>query len=38
MLYLQKAMAADKPKVLGWLTTDPMFDSLKGDPEFEALF
>ena len=24
-------------KVAGWLATDPMFDSLKGDPEFESL-
>ena len=36
--FLQKALAADKGKVMGWLSTDPMFDALKGDPEFEALF
>jgi hypothetical protein len=35
---LQKAVAADRQKVQGWLATDTMFDSLKGDPEFEALF
>jgi Flp pilus assembly protein TadD len=36
--FLQKALAADKGKVMGWLSTDPMFDALKGDSEFEALF
>ena len=36
MNYLLKPL--DKQKVQGWLATDPMFDSLKADPEFEALF
>ena len=36
--FLQRALAADKQKVMGWLSTDPMFDALKGDPEFDALF
>jgi Flp pilus assembly protein TadD len=36
--YLKKAIAADRPKVQSWLSTDPMFDSLKSDPEFERLF
>jgi hypothetical protein len=31
-------VAADRQKVQGWLATDTMFDALKGDPEFEALF
>jgi Flp pilus assembly protein TadD len=35
---LKRAVVIDKPKVQGWLATDPMFDSLKADPEFEALF
>jgi len=34
---LKKAMALDKKKVQGWMSTDPMFDSLKGEPEFEGL-
>ncbi|MBL8917799.1 MAG: tetratricopeptide repeat protein [Myxococcaceae bacterium] len=34
---LTRAVAADKAKVQDWLRTDPMFDSLKGQPEFEAL-
>ena len=34
---LSRALAADKAKVQAWLRTDPMFDSLKGRPEFEAL-
>lgn len=34
---LSKALAADKTRVQAWLRTDPMFDSLKGQPEFEAL-
>jgi Flp pilus assembly protein TadD len=34
---LKKAVAIDRAKVAGWLAADPMFDSLKGDPEFEAL-
>jgi Flp pilus assembly protein TadD len=36
--FLQKALSVDKQKVMGWLSTDPMFDALKGDPEFDALF
>jgi Flp pilus assembly protein TadD len=34
---LRKAAATDPAKVRGWLQTDPMFDALKGTPEFEAL-
>ncbi|MBE2248095.1 MAG: tetratricopeptide repeat protein [Myxococcus sp.] len=34
---LGRAIAADKEKVLAWLRTDPMFDSLKGQADFEAL-
>lgn len=34
---LTKAIAADQATVRGWLRTDPMFDALKGLPEFEAL-
>ena len=36
--FLQKALTADRNKVMGWLSTDPMFDSLKGEAEFDALF
>jgi Flp pilus assembly protein TadD len=35
--WLKKALESDKPKVAGWLATDPMFDGLKGDPEYEGL-
>ncbi len=35
---LRRAVAIDREKVSGWLATDPMFDSLKGQPEYEALF
>ncbi|MDX2015853.1 MAG: tetratricopeptide repeat protein [Myxococcaceae bacterium] len=35
--FLARAVAADKTKVQSWLRTDPMFESLKGRPEFEAL-
>jgi Flp pilus assembly protein TadD len=35
--HLKLALAADKQKVQSWLATDPMFDALKGDAEFEAL-
>ncbi|HZA15022.1 MAG TPA: hypothetical protein VE618_11015, partial [Myxococcaceae bacterium] len=35
--FLRKAFALDRTKVAGWLATDPMFDALKGDPEFESL-
>ncbi len=34
---LTRAVAADKVKVQTWLKADPMFDVLKGQPEFEAL-
>ena len=36
--HLRRAVALDREKVTGWLATDPMFDSLKGQPEYEALF
>ena len=35
--FLQRSSALDKPKVQSWLSSDPMFDSLKGEPEFESL-
>lgn len=35
--FLARAVTADKAKVQSWLRTDPMFESLKGRPEFEAL-
>jgi Flp pilus assembly protein TadD len=35
--HLHRCLALDRPKVLGWLASDPMFDSLKGEPEFESL-
>src|SRR5262249_41182837 len=35
--YLKTALTLDKKKVLGWIAADPMFDSLKGNPEFEQL-
>jgi tetratricopeptide (TPR) repeat protein len=34
---LRRAMAVDPAKVRGWLTTDPMFGSLRGNSEYEAL-
>jgi len=34
---LRSALAADPAKVRGWLTSDPMFDALKGRPAFEDL-
>jgi tetratricopeptide (TPR) repeat protein len=34
---LTRAVSADPGKVRGWLQADPMFDALKGTPEFEAL-
>jgi Flp pilus assembly protein TadD len=35
--FLAKSVERDAAKVRLWLSTDPMFDSLKGDPEFEKL-
>lgn len=35
---LKKAMSMDGERVRGWLKTDPMFEGLKGEPEFDALF
>jgi tetratricopeptide (TPR) repeat protein len=35
--HLTRAVTADKVKVQSWLRTDPMFDSLKGNADFEAL-
>ena len=35
--YLRQALLLDRARVRAWLETDPMFDALKGDPEFEAL-
>jgi Flp pilus assembly protein TadD len=37
LTFLKKALALDRQKVLSWLSTDPMFDSLKSKPEFESL-
>jgi len=34
---LGKALEQDAPRVKGWLATDSMFDSLKGNAAFEAL-
>ncbi len=34
---LAKAIAQDGVKVRGWLSSDPMFDTLKADPEYERL-
>jgi Flp pilus assembly protein TadD len=34
---LASALAKDPAKVRSWLTTDPMFDALRGKAEFEAL-
>jgi tetratricopeptide (TPR) repeat protein len=34
---LRRALNADPTKVRGWLAADPMFDSLRGRPEFEDL-
>jgi hypothetical protein len=31
-------VSIDRQKVSGWLAADPMFDALKGDPEFESFF
>jgi Flp pilus assembly protein TadD len=34
---LRKALDKEPTKVRGWLAADPMFDGLKGAPEFEQL-
>jgi tetratricopeptide (TPR) repeat protein len=34
---LKKALEKDPQKVRNWLSADPMFDGLKGDPQFEQL-
>jgi Flp pilus assembly protein TadD len=34
---LKRALATDPAKVRGWLQTDPMFRTLEGTPEYEAL-
>ena len=34
---LRKALAIDPGKTRGWLQSDPMFDGLKGTPEFDDL-
>ena len=34
---MRKALEKDPAKVRGWLSADPMFDGLKGAPEFEQL-
>jgi Flp pilus assembly protein TadD len=34
---LRRALATDPGKVRGWLASDPMFEALRGKPEFEAL-
>lgn len=34
---LRKALEKEPAKVRGWLAADPMFDGLKGAPEFEQL-
>ena len=34
---LRRALAVDPAKVRGWLESDPMFGTLKGTPEYEAL-
>ncbi len=35
--YLARAVSQDPAKVRGWLSSDEMFDTLQGDPEFEAM-
>lgn len=37
LAFLGRAVTVDRARVQSWLRTDPMFDSLKGQPEFEAL-
>jgi Flp pilus assembly protein TadD len=34
---LRKALDKERTKVRSWLAADPMFDGLKGTPEFEQL-
>ena len=34
---LRRALESDAEKVRGWLRSDPMFDGLKGNPDFETL-
>src|SRR5216684_3257036 len=34
---LKKALEKDPAKVRGWIAADPMFDALKGDPQFEQI-
>lgn len=35
--HLKTALGLDRTKVLGWLRADPMFETLAGDNDFEAL-
>ena len=37
LVALRRAMATDPAKVRGWLQSDPMFRSLEGNADFEAL-
>lgn len=37
LVALKTSLELDRAKVTGWLATDPMFDALKGDPEYESL-
>ncbi len=37
LVALGRAIEQDAPKVRGWLATDPMFESLRGRPEFATL-
>lgn len=37
LLYLRRALQADRALVLGWMRADAMFESLEGEAEFEAL-
>jgi Flp pilus assembly protein TadD len=38
MAALKRALDKDPAKVRSWIRADPMFDGLKGEPEFEQLF
>jgi len=38
MAALKRALDKDPTKVRSWIRADPMFDRLKGEPEFEQLF